>query len=328
MNRRFLIGLLCCLALLIAASSVYAADNSSWRDRIVDLNLKDVPVNEALANLFRGTGLNFVLDQRLHDIRVTVQLKSVRFEDALNVLTSSAGAMYQVDESETTITITGLPKSAVPPVTDTIKLSYIKADDISPLIKRISGISEVTVTNSNMLLIKGTKAAVDEAQNVVQKMDVPGALPKQLSIEIEITIKQSESENEIIGTQTVACVEGLRVDLNNSTVIPRKTTITAGGKTVSQMSQDSLTFHVSLIPTLTGSPDAKNNLTISLKCVGQFQGSVNMATMYQVLDTNTAVIPDTPTTILSGTTKSDSGKSVDYEVIVTAKIMNPVTTKK
>jgi len=78
-------GILCVVAL--------AADNPGN----VNMDLQDVDVRTAIQSLFRGTGINFTIDQDVQGTIPTVSFKDVSFDAALKSLCRTASLTYRQD---------------------------------------------------------------------------------------------------------------------------------------------------------------------------------------------------------------------------------------
>lgn len=86
MKRSILVG----MAVMLIAFCAFAASaqDDSGLNRIT-LELKDTPVQQALETLFRGTGLNYVVDTSVQGNVSSVSLRDVSFDVALKMLLKS-----------------------------------------------------------------------------------------------------------------------------------------------------------------------------------------------------------------------------------------------
>ena len=65
---------------------------------LVDIELKDVPVKEAIARLFEGTGLSYYAVGGISGRIVELRIKGITFDQALGALTDAADLTYVIDE--------------------------------------------------------------------------------------------------------------------------------------------------------------------------------------------------------------------------------------
>ena len=82
------------LSAAVAASATTAVQGPD----LVNIELKDVSVKEAIARLFEGRGLSYVAEGSLTRNVVELKFKGITFDQALKALTDAAGLTYTVDE--------------------------------------------------------------------------------------------------------------------------------------------------------------------------------------------------------------------------------------
>lgn len=70
----------------------------AWQ-RVIDMELKDVPLPEAIDALFKDTGISYTLDPAVQQLRVTAMLKNIPLDQALRGVLKAAGAVYRVENS-------------------------------------------------------------------------------------------------------------------------------------------------------------------------------------------------------------------------------------
>ncbi len=75
----------------LAAAAEQSAD-------LVNIELRDVPVKEAIARLFEGTGLSYYAVGGISGRIVELKIKGITFDKALGALTDAADLTYVVDE--------------------------------------------------------------------------------------------------------------------------------------------------------------------------------------------------------------------------------------
>ncbi|MCX6377626.1 MAG: hypothetical protein NTU88_16605 [Armatimonadetes bacterium] len=98
--------LICAILLMVSMAAAFG-DNSTapqktpGSDVRVTLSLKDVTLNDALQQLFERRRANYVVEPMPHAPTVTITLNEVLFEDALAAVSKAAGATYRIDEDGT-----------------------------------------------------------------------------------------------------------------------------------------------------------------------------------------------------------------------------------
>lgn len=78
----------------VAATAAQPADAS--KVKVVDLSLRDVSVKDAIAELFRGTGLKYSVQPGVSGKVVELKLKGVTFKQGLDALAEAARFSYTV----------------------------------------------------------------------------------------------------------------------------------------------------------------------------------------------------------------------------------------
>ena len=76
--------------LVVLPAGLPAADEANIKQQRITLELKDVPIRSALETLFKGTGLNYVIDQNVTGMVSSLTLRDETFDRALRVLLKSA----------------------------------------------------------------------------------------------------------------------------------------------------------------------------------------------------------------------------------------------
>ena len=74
------------------------ADKPAKESALVNLELKDVPVKEAIAALFKGTTYSYYAEPGVSGKVVELKLKGITFEQALKALTDAAELTYTVED--------------------------------------------------------------------------------------------------------------------------------------------------------------------------------------------------------------------------------------
>lgn len=122
MKKWLIVGMAVMVVVMLTGLAVTAQDDI--KTQRITLELKDTPISFALETLFRGTGLNYVLDQNVVGVVKSVSLKDVPFDQALRALLKSVDPplTYRKDGDVFIITVKQDPKpvmdgSAIPPDT-------------------------------------------------------------------------------------------------------------------------------------------------------------------------------------------------------------------
>jgi hypothetical protein len=122
---KYLMLILICLLALGACQVTYAEEASTAipQQKLVNLDLKDTPLKNAIEMLFKESGYNYALSSDLNkppfsSLQLNLKLQNVSFEAALSSLTKAANLMWSTDKNDNkvfTISPTASQPSMPPP---------------------------------------------------------------------------------------------------------------------------------------------------------------------------------------------------------------------
>ena len=92
MRRALILNLLVCLAALIASQGSCATTETQWK-KTVDIQVRNLPLADALEVLFKNTGVSYTVDRSIDQLKVTAILKNVALQTAFQELLKAAGAV-------------------------------------------------------------------------------------------------------------------------------------------------------------------------------------------------------------------------------------------
>src|SRR5688572_9887146 len=83
-------GIALVLAFLLLGGVAQRAGHAQETDRKVTVNLKDVPLRNAVDALFQGTGLQYSIDPNIPNVPVNLTIRDVGLQAALRILVRQA----------------------------------------------------------------------------------------------------------------------------------------------------------------------------------------------------------------------------------------------
>jgi type IV pilus assembly protein PilQ len=195
-----------------AAQATPAPARPRYTGEPISVNLKDVDLKDFFRLIHEISGLNIVLDPNVRGT-LTLVLDDVPWDQALDLVLANNGLDRKLDGNVLRIaTVDTLRKEAdalrakneaealsVPKVTITHFLSYAKAADVVPTVKRfLSQRGDVIAdARTNSLIIQDIPAVIPEVQRLLTQMD-----RKTQEVEIEArVIAATRSFARDIGTQ-------------------------------------------------------------------------------------------------------------------------------
>jgi type IV pilus assembly protein PilQ len=194
------------------AQSNQASGRTKYTGEPISVNLKDVDLKDFFRLIHEISGLNIVLDPNVRGT-LTLVLDDVPWDQALDLVLANNGLDRKLDGNVLRIaTVDTLRKEAdaqrakneaealsVPKVTVTHFLSYAKANDVVPTVKRfLSQRGDVIADpRTNSLIIQDIPASIPEVQRLLTQLD-----RKTQEVEIEArVIAATRSFARDIGTQ-------------------------------------------------------------------------------------------------------------------------------
>lgn len=305
------------LLVFLAAQAAFGAVASEKR---LNLNLKGVPFPEVIRQIFSGSEHSYSVAPALNDLKVSAVLKDVTRDQAIRVITRTAGVLYGTDASgaytfnldpqvvkveKRPVQSPGPAATRGPVKIDLITLHYISAGDAASLLNASppEGLESITATSVNTLMLKGDAQAIDEARKLIELFDVETALPRPVRITLSLKVNAPGLKNPIsLTTESVGPEGG-----------PMPLSINSSSEQI-----DILMLTVSLTPTVL--PDG----SISLAGSGGMDCSIpgvgpNAQRLSKAFEVAASATSGTPTTIASGSAERDVGK-VEFAVSATVTV--------
>jgi general secretion pathway protein D len=145
--------------------------------RPVSLDFRDANVRNVLEVVGRNSGINIVLDKDVKDQRVTVYAKSVRFDDALDMVLGSAQLSRKVLDSKTVLVYPNTPEKQREHQEQLVKVFYLTNGDAkgaAAFLKSMMKLREPYVDDhSNMLALRDSLENIQLAERLIALFDNP-----------------------------------------------------------------------------------------------------------------------------------------------------------
>ena len=178
----------------------------------ISIDLEDKPQRQALDAISRATGINFIYDERLEqDIdrkRISLHLKNVSFDEAMEILLAKTGTMYQIYNESTLLLAPNNPESErkyQDLVMKTFYLSNAQAKDVFQQVRSMIDIKKLSQNEQlNAITIRGTPDQVQLAQRIIDLNDKSkGEVVIDVEI-LEVNRTTSETIGLLVGPRTVS----------------------------------------------------------------------------------------------------------------------------
>lgn len=153
----------------------------------ITLKLADTSIKEAFAILSKLSGVNFLFDEDVKDKRVTLTLEDVRFEQALDMLTTVSNLSRKV-LSENTIIVYPTTPAKQSQYQDhfirTFFLSNIDAKKAVNLVRSIIAVKKIFVNEElNAIVVRDDPDVINMVQKILDANDIADS---ELMLDVEI----------------------------------------------------------------------------------------------------------------------------------------------
>lgn len=155
----------------------------AWMSRTVTLDAEEAALPSVLKILAEKGDLNIITGPGVSPVRITIHMKNVPIEQAVNLVVRAAGLAYErignsilVADPKSLQEETGLSSYVV-------TLQFADANDVKTALASLKG-AEITVDKSgNRLVVVTSPRILSEIQSVIARLDVPA---RQVMLEARI----------------------------------------------------------------------------------------------------------------------------------------------
>ena len=225
--RTILTALVVCA---LAMSMAPAPGSAQLGQGLVTIRASNTRLADVLTVLSDKSGLNVVAAADVEDRLVSINLRETPVEEALNLIVRAAGLGYErvgnsvlVAETTSLEKDTGLGTYVVP-------LQFADAFELVPVVEKMVQ-SVAADPGGNRLVVVATPGMIDQVRGVINELDVP---PVQILLETEV-IEVSTNDLADLGIdwskitkQTIILTEGPH-DESSTDVIPSEMGFLSGG---------------------------------------------------------------------------------------------------
>jgi general secretion pathway protein D len=199
----------------------------------ITLKLADTSIKEAFLILSKLSGVNFLFDEDVKDKRVTLTLEDVRFEQALDMLTTVANLSRKV-LSENTIIVYPTTPAKQSQYQDhfirTFFLSNIDAKKAVNLVRSIIAVKKIFVNEElNAIVVRDDPDVINMVQKILDANDIADS---ELMLDVEI-LEVDRSKLLKLGLELSPTTASARItDGGSSGTTTGTTTATTSGGSV------------------------------------------------------------------------------------------------
>ncbi len=184
------------LALCICAGLLFNSVAAAVPAKLVNLTVTDAQVRDVLTALSAVGRISIVADDSVTG-KITIELKNIPFETALDLVTKTKGLTYQVVSNVIVVSSPEKMSKGFGTV-QVIKLKYAKAEDLKKSLVLIIPDDRIKVDNAtNSLVFVGTDSEAHKLAEALKNLDVPY---EQVSLEAQV-VAISKSASKDLGIQ-------------------------------------------------------------------------------------------------------------------------------
>ncbi len=158
-------------------AQVRASQSSLTETRPISLDFRDANVRTVLDVVSRNSGINFILDKDIKDQRITVYAKSVRPEDALDMIMNTSQLARKVLDSKSVLIYPNTPEKQREYQEQVVKVFYLANGDAkgaAVFLKSMMKLREPYVDDhSGMLALRDSLENVQLAERLITLFDNP-----------------------------------------------------------------------------------------------------------------------------------------------------------
>lgn len=206
------------LVLFIEASPAFQVDDDEERPSVmITLDADDISLTSVLQILAEKSGLNIVTSPDVQAQRISIHLRNVPIDDALNLVVRAAGLGYErlgnsilVGDPETLKEMTGV-------VSEVIPLEYASPGDVKELLFDLTPNVRAQVDSlGSMLVVTTTPSIMEQVRRIVGELDVP---PPQVHLKARV-VEVSNVDLQEIGVDYQRMLSGAQTIITEGNPLP------------------------------------------------------------------------------------------------------------
>ncbi len=202
------VGLLVLAVGLLAIPVARAAGPAT--ERLITLDAEDAPLASVLKSLAEKGDLNIITGTGVAAGRLTVHMKDVPLDQAVNLVVRAAGLAYERIGNSILVAQPGALKEETGLSSYVVDLKYADAADVKDALKSISADVQVD-KGGNRLVVVTSPRVISQIEEIVRVMDVPA---KQVTLEARVVevstsaLKKLGVDWDLLNRQGFVIIEG------------------------------------------------------------------------------------------------------------------------
>lgn len=193
-----------------SAPSTPASARPATADRPISIDADESSLSSVLKILANNGGLNIITGPGVTDTRISVHMKDVPVDQAVNLVVRAAGLAYERIGNSILVADAKYLKEETGLSSYTVDLKYADALDVKDALKDLCDKIEVD-QGGNRLIVVTSPRVISQIRDVVRVMDVP---TQQVMLEARVVEISTDAARKLgvdwglVNRQTITVVEG------------------------------------------------------------------------------------------------------------------------
>jgi type IV pilus assembly protein PilQ len=205
-----------------AAGAFQAGDQGQHPSVMITLDADDISLTSVLQILAEKSGLNIVTSPEVQAQRISIHLRNVPIDDALNLVVRAAGLGYERLGNSILVGDPEKLKEATGVVSEVIPLQYAYPEDVRDLLYDLTpNVRSQVDTLGSKIVVTTTPSIMEQVRKIVGELDVP---PPQVLLKSRVVEVSSTDLRELgvdysrlmTGAQTILAEGSPEPSQNNS----------------------------------------------------------------------------------------------------------------
>ena len=199
------------------SSTFQRSDDAEPLSVMITLDADDISLTSVLQILAEKSGMNIVTSPEVQAQRISIHLRNVPIDDALNLVVRAAGLGYERLGNSILVGDPEKLKEATGVVSNVIALQYAHPEDVKQLLTDLTPNvrSQVDTLGSN-IVITATPSIMEQVREIVAELDVA---PPQVQLKARV-IEVASGDLHEIGVDYQRLLEGAQTIITEGTPLP------------------------------------------------------------------------------------------------------------
>ena len=199
------------LAVFVLASVLVAPARTAENERLITLNAEDADLPRVLALLAERGGLNLITGPGVTSERVSVRMRDVPVDQAVNLVVRAAGLAYERIGNSIVVADPKALKEETGLSSYILTLRYAAAKDVKAALTHLAPDTQID-PSGNRLIVVTSPRVISEIQKIVDVMDQPA---RQVQLEARIVevgtddLKRLGIDWNLLNQQRLVFIEGV-----------------------------------------------------------------------------------------------------------------------